>query len=169
MKKKCSLCGNEFVKSASNSKRYWAQRLYCSSECGNKSRVGKYISWNKGTKGICIAWNKGLPGLKGSKNGAWKGTDDKYWRNKAKERDNDTCQECGLREPEIMEVDHIKPKSKFPELRYKLENLKTLCPNCHKRKTIKEIKLPRKTYPQFLHSFPILGKGTGTEDDIIKL
>jgi HNH endonuclease len=102
------------------------------------------IPWNKDTKGVCKAWNKGLPGLKGELNGAWKGTDDKYWRYKCLERDNYTCRECKLREPEIMEVDHIKQKGKHPQLRYVLNNLQTLCPNCHKRKTIKELKQKKK-------------------------
>ena|SRR3990167_469844 len=61
-------------------------------------------------------------------------------RFKAKIRDNWTCQVCGLREPEIMEVDHIKPKSRFPELKNALENQVTLCPNCHKRKTVRDRK-----------------------------
>ena len=47
---------------------------------------------------------------------------------------------CGMTEPEIMQVDHIKPKSLFPELKAELTNLMTLCPNCHARKTIKEKK-----------------------------
>lgn len=45
---------------------------------------------------------------------------------------------CGLGEPAIMEVDHIKPKSQFPELAKDIENLVTLCPNDHHRKTNKE-------------------------------
>lgn len=68
------------------------------------------------------------------------GGKDKYCRREAKLRDDHTCQICGHREPEIMEVDHIKPKSEFPELRFVLENLVTLCPNCHRRKTIREHK-----------------------------
>ena len=69
-----------------------------------------------------------------------------YWRkkcvadakDKAKIRDNYVCQICGLREPEIMEIHHIKPKSKFPELMNDLENMITLCPNCHRRKSVRE-------------------------------
>ena len=62
---------------------------------------------------------------------------DGVFRKEAKIRDNYTCQDCGLYEPEIMEVDHIKPKYKYPELRNELANLVTLCPNCHKRKTVR--------------------------------
>ena len=50
-------------------------------------------------------------------------------------RDDFTCQQCGLREPAIMQIDHITPrcvdKSKINEL----NNLRTLCPNCHCKKT----------------------------------
>ena len=56
------------------------------------------------------------------------------------EGDDWTCQSCLLRDTEIMDVDHIKPKSVFPELKYNLNNLITLCPNCHKRKTLRERK-----------------------------
>lgn len=53
-------------------------------------------------------------------------------------RDNYTCKVCGLRDEEIMAVDHIKPKSIYPELAREIKNLQTLCPNCHVRKTNKE-------------------------------
>ena len=59
-----------------------------------------------------------------------------YYKNKALERDNYTCQECGYSEELIMEVDHIKTRKDFPELINKLSNLVTLCPNCHRRKTL---------------------------------
>lgn len=61
----------------------------------------------------------------------------KFLRREALKRDDHTCQICGLREPQIMEVDHIKPRSRFPELVNELGNLVTLCPNCHKRKTVR--------------------------------
>jgi 5-methylcytosine-specific restriction endonuclease McrA len=61
----------------------------------------------------------------------------KWYRVRVLERDDYKCQVCGLREPEIMEVDHIKSVRDFPELSYEMRNLQTLCPNCHKRKSIK--------------------------------
>lgn len=63
-----------------------------------------------------------------------------FQRKKAKIRDNYTCQICDLRDPEIMEVDHIKQISLYPELKFKIDNLMTLCPNCHRRKTNREKK-----------------------------
>lgn len=51
-------------------------------------------------------------------------------------RDNFTCQICWFREPLIMEVDHKIPRSINPQLENDLTNLWTLCPYCHKRKTL---------------------------------
>jgi hypothetical protein len=61
-------------------------------------------------------------------------------KGKAIKRDDYTCQKCGLRDKEIIIVDHIKPKSIYPELKDLLENLQCLCPNCHARKTTNELK-----------------------------
>lgn len=55
-----------------------------------------------------------------------------------------TCQICGLRDPEIMEVDHIKPVRKFPHLKKNVKNLQVLCPNCHARKSNRENGIYRK-------------------------
>lgn len=77
---------------------------------------------------------------KGEINHHWTGGNSRYWKRQALTRDDYTCQICGFREVEIMEVDHIKQKSKFPELTLVLDNLLTLCPNCHRRKTIRELK-----------------------------
>ena len=70
----------------------------------------------------------------------WKGGNWGYKKVEAKTRDDYTCQICGLRDPEIMEVDHIKPKIKYPELALEINNLITLCPNCHRRKTNRELR-----------------------------
>lgn len=77
---------------------------------------------------------------KGILNHLWSGGNWKYWKKQALLRDDYMCKICFHREPEIMEVDHIKQKSKFPELKLVLDNLVTLCPNCHRRKTIRELK-----------------------------
>ena len=101
------------------------------------------------------AWNKGLLGFgkghkpsntkpnsgsfkkywTGEQNRSWKGGHDKYWKKQAKIRDDYVCQMCGLREPDIMVTDHIRPKAIRPDLARSIDNLMTLCPNCHARKT----------------------------------
>lgn len=46
-----------------------------------------------------------------------------------------TCQSCGLRDMEIMEVNHKLQRCDYPELSRNKDNLEVLCPNCHRRKT----------------------------------
>lgn len=55
-------------------------------------------------------------------------------------RDDSTCQICGLREIGLVEVDHIVPVWKRPDLYCSIDNLMVLCPNCHKRKSIRDRK-----------------------------
>lgn len=52
------------------------------------------------------------------------------WRISVFKRDNYTCLLCGVRGTYI-EADHIKPWAYFPELRYDLNNGRTLCRPCH--------------------------------------
>lgn len=55
-------------------------------------------------------------------------------------RDDYTCAVCGLREPEIMHVDHTLPRYVAGDGYDRLENLVTLCPNDHARKTVADRK-----------------------------
>ena len=80
---------------------------------------------------------------KGEKNPQWKGgvtpaykmirdsPEYKLWRAAVFERDNYTCIWCGKRDKTI-QADHIKPFSLFPELRFAIDNGRTLCYDCHK-------------------------------------
>jgi len=114
---------------------------------GDKRLVDNKINlyrdpYNKNTKGIVKPnqtsfTNKNV----GDKNASWKGGVMKYWKRQALVRDDYTCQICGLNEPLIMEVDHIRPKSIRPDIACSLDNLMTLCPNCHRRKTIIDRKI----------------------------
>lgn len=63
----------------------------------------------------------------------WKHTQEyKDWRTKVFKRDNWTCQDCGQRGG-VLNADHIKPQSLYPELRFKVSNGRTLCRPCHKK------------------------------------
>jgi len=82
---------------------------------------------------------------KGSKTHLWKGGISKHtrtqranimssfeyklWRTAVFERDKYTCVWCGHKG--YVEADHIKPFALFPELRFAIDNGRTLCRPCH--------------------------------------
>lgn len=81
--------------------------------------------------------------LKGNRTNLWKGGitginrlirssfEYRLWRESVFKRDNWTCTECGKKGGEL-NADHIKPFSQYPELRFAIDNGRTLCINCHK-------------------------------------
>ena len=119
-------------------------------------------SWNKGLKGLQIAWNKGLKGFNkgihrsietrrkmsigkmGIKNYRWKGgvaveskrirktLEYRLWREAVFKRDCWTCVFCGQKGGRL-EPDHIKPFALYPELRFAIDNGRTLCKSCNKK------------------------------------
>ena len=82
----------------------------------------------------------------GEKSGNWKGgitpinqiirtsLEYKLWRKAVFERDNWTCVWCGYRSRGSKDIhaDHIKRFSDYPELRFAIDNGRTLCILCHK-------------------------------------
>lgn len=52
------------------------------------------------------------------------------WRNAIYKRDDYTCTKCGARGVEL-NADHILPFSAFPDLRFDIDNGRTLCRPCH--------------------------------------
>jgi hypothetical protein len=119
----CPLCGIGLIKN-SQAKRCW--------DCYN-TKLRKELQYN-------VSIHSG----KGELHPRWKGGKWIYWRKQALIRDDYTCRTCGLRDIEIMDVDHIDPKrdstGRFKLENHDINNLQTLCPNCHKRKSIQEAK-----------------------------
>lgn len=65
-----------------------------------------------------------------------KSLDYRIWREAVFKRDNYTCIWCGTRSGNGKAVelhpDHIKPFAYYPELRFAIDNGRTLCISCHK-------------------------------------
>lgn len=61
------------------------------------------------------------------------------------QRDGWVCRYCGGRAPIVpLHVDHIKPRSRFPELELEAMNLQVLCEDCNIGKGAKMFKPKRK-------------------------
>ena len=67
----------------------------------------------------------------------------KQWRKAVFERDNYTCQTCKATGV-YLQADHIKQWAFFPELRYDLNNGRTLCIDCHEKTDSFPIQLRRR-------------------------
>lgn len=82
--------------------------------------------------------------MRGSKTHLWKGgvwpknklirksLEYRLWRESVFERDGYTCIWCGHKGGNL-NSDHIKPFAFFPELRFAIDNGRTLCVPCHRK------------------------------------
>mgnify|MGYP001570022746 CR=1 FL=1 len=123
--RQCLFCKKKFY-----CQKCESDRKYCSMSCRAKGMPVKYWA------------GKHRPEMMGERHFAWKGgvtseqdrirtsLEYKMWRVKVFERDDFTCQNCGIRGKAI-HADHIKPFSLYPELRIKVSNGRVLCKNCH--------------------------------------
>lgn len=127
---KCKFCNKEF--------KVWKCRIkagkkFCSKKCATNSFKGR-SPWNKGIKSKQVGKNHyNWQGGKTKK--ALKilhSFEYKLFRESIFKRDKYTCQICGDSTGGNLQVDHIKPRSVFPELTFDKDNCRTLCVNCHK-------------------------------------
>lgn len=128
--------------------RWTKQKIekFRTSQIGNKHNLGKKLSDETKLK-ISISHkgkrskNKSLSKM-GNRNPNWKGGISpenkrlrmsarfREWRESVFKRDNFTCQICFERGGEL-HPDHIKQFAYFPELRFQINNGRTLCKSCH--------------------------------------
>ena len=117
--KKCLICGKNIYVTPSDEKL--GRGKYCSRKCVAKSQIGKYVG-EKGSnwKGGVSSQNEII-----RRSYAYK-----RWRSLVFERDSYTCVICG-KKGEVC-ADHIKPFALYPDLRFDLDNGRTLCLDCHR-------------------------------------
>jgi len=96
----------------------------------SKSRTGKKLSEETKKRMSLAQGGTGIPVMPTKR--YYHLRDKKYfeWRTKVFERDNWTCQTCWRRGC-YLEPHHIKGWTKYPKLRYEVENGVTLCGECH--------------------------------------
>ena len=129
----CAECGNVFQRCPShinwNKTRKTTDHpihYFCSNKCKGK--------FNRGANSPFWIHDRSL--LKNNNHSIRYSTDMKEWRKSVFERDNYTCKLCGNRSGAgncvTLNAHHIRKFSKFPALRFALENGVTLCEPCHK-------------------------------------
>jgi len=156
----CSIkCGND----SRVGKSVNAQHIITDEIREKQSRAQKlkykqgFVVWNKGLKGFMRGdkspnWGKIRLDMRGENNPNWKGgitndtlskrrnTEYYSWRLKVFNKDNYTCQICDQYNG-YLHADHIKSWKDYLELRFDVNNGRTLCRACHYYVTFKR-KMP---------------------------
>ena len=95
-------------------------------------KTGKHGNWLKGCQ--CHTWKGGITPLNEKIRHS---REYKFWRKSVFERDNFTCLLCNKRSKKgdavYLQADHIKSFAFYPELRFDINNGRTLCIECHKK------------------------------------
>ena len=85
----------------------------------------------------------------GASNGGYGKRMRSYWeadfrRSKILDKFDNKCASCGKTDCRF-ELDHIKPVASHPELGFNEDNVQPLCTECHKEKSVTEVKIGRST------------------------
>ena len=158
---KCRHCGKDIIaKSSSYASVGRRTRIYCSGSCRmTYKNLHDNPAWRPEVKAkIGSNTAKKLKGFKhppeqcilrrlnnlGEKSHFWKGGKTKQekiirtsaaykkWRTEIFKRDGYICQHCGKRGG-YLHADHINPFANYPELRFDINNGRTLCVTCHQQ------------------------------------
>lgn len=117
-------CGNTRVVRGSNLKRGRTKSCGCLHKEITSTRSKKMVG------PLSSRWNHGLTDeerLDSRKHSRYID-----WRKAVYERDNYTCQKCGICSSGSLNAHHIEGYANNPELRTELSNGATLCKDCHK-------------------------------------
>lgn len=165
----CSVCGKELTKHYSWLSKEKLDNKKCST-CYKKWQSKKENNPNwKGEKPKCKNCKKALSVWKtknqlcnkcfgkskrGFNSHNWKGgitpineairksIEYKEWRRAVFNRDNYTCIWCNKKDKTI-QADHIKPFATFIELRFDVDNGRTLCKDCHRKTDTYGVKISK--------------------------
>lgn len=98
------------------------------------SEKTKLLIGEKG-RGRVMPCGENHPNWKGGITNPRKSKEEKIWSLTVRRRDKFTCQQCGVipTRTNPVEAHHIKPFTKYPELRFDLSNGTTLCVSCHQK------------------------------------
>jgi hypothetical protein len=161
MIKNCLFCGKQFNKKGTKYK-YCCHKCSSDDKIGSKFTLEHRRKISKSLVGHIVSeksvkklneyiknngpWNKGKkdPQQSKEKHWHWRGgvtgqrkmmmntLEYKNWRSSVFKRDNYICVWCGNKTSGNIEADHIKKWIDYPELRYDINNGRTLCKKCHK-------------------------------------
>lgn len=148
--KKCETCGIIFNRPGYTSEKKWGERRFCNKFCRAK-KISHWVKgvkpWNFGTVGVCTPWNKGkkmsleyrqklskahiTTGSTKRDKAIRNSVDFAEWRKKVFARDNYTCK-CCLKSKCVLHPHHIYSFSKYPSIRFDVDNGITMCAECHR-------------------------------------
>lgn len=118
----CAFCGKEFARYPSEIRKM-SERGYTHVFCGHKCRAAM----------IAAQFDPPRPYAGQHTSAPRNGQKIREWRKAVFERDNYTCQDCGVTDV-LLCGHHIKPFVLYPTLRYDVSNGLTLCYPCHEKR-----------------------------------